>query len=395
MVRIAQRGNRHLQLFQRVGNGRIGRFGIVHADGQHAELVVVLVLLIHGFQVGQTGPARPTPGGPKIQHHDLAGQRFGRDRLALGIEEFEVRHLAAQQLHGVGGGEELHQFGPRGRLELEGPGVDLAADLRTDELGHYRKILHLLARLLQLGAHFVGGHDHAPQHVAFLVDPEAGGPFGPLHLDPVAIVPVDLAGFAEGRRFGFAQKGLQRLIAQQQHQLRRHAAALLGEGFGEHGIRQQGLHGHLFRRLPGDHLAGQQLQEGVPLPAVANHGRPVNVRAELVGSNQGHREIDGLVLLLFVGLDDDPQGAVIGVGRRVSVGRHHPRQHVAGGLRLALANGGLLGGRGLRPASTFGNRIGATGPPRSRQSLTHTISSHQSWLDPAKVGWVERRSPPL
>ena len=85
-------GMRDLQVLECLDEVLVLHLRLVDAHGIERHLGVVLVLLVDLLQIRQALPARPAPGGPKIEHGHLAGQRFGRDRFAVEIEELEVGH---------------------------------------------------------------------------------------------------------------------------------------------------------------------------------------------------------------------------------------------------------------------------------------------------------------
>ena len=146
LLGVAEDRHVDLQVLECLDERLLVRLRVVDADGVERHLRIVLVPLIHLFQIRQALPARRAPSGPEIEHRNLSGQRFRRDRLAVEVVELEVRHFLAQQLQ-IGDlrrNEELHDLRARGHLELKRLRVDLAVDLRAGELGHQRDAIDRL-----------------------------------------------------------------------------------------------------------------------------------------------------------------------------------------------------------------------------------------------------------
>jgi hypothetical protein len=84
-------GNRHrivdAEFFNKFLNGIL----IVVVNHQSKNLQPVFVFILQLDEVGNFGPARPAPGGPKIQKDDFSVRVRERDRLAVQIGELEVR----------------------------------------------------------------------------------------------------------------------------------------------------------------------------------------------------------------------------------------------------------------------------------------------------------------
>src|SRR5262245_3064394 len=63
------------------------RFGVFAHDADHLEVGVVTVVLVELHELGMLLLARDAPGVPEVDEHDLPAQRFGRDRLAVKVDE--------------------------------------------------------------------------------------------------------------------------------------------------------------------------------------------------------------------------------------------------------------------------------------------------------------------